>query len=197
MADGRLPVFVGPGSQRGYGLGGMLSGLFRTAMPMLRKGALRLGKEVGKQALTTGAGILEDVMAGENIKRAAARRAKAAGLRMKREALNQARAAIAKQVGRGRGQRGRGKRIINRSARTRTVITTKDTKKNRSRPRRPTRGRKGIKLPRRLLSDTRLNAYVRQHRTRRSPGSSAASRRSSPYFSPVSPYTPPGSPPSA
>ena len=79
---GPLPVFIGPGSQRGYGLGGMLSGLF---MPFLKKGALSLGKEVGKQALTTGAGILEDVMAGENIKRSATRRAKETGQRMKRK----------------------------------------------------------------------------------------------------------------
>ena len=190
---GPLPVFIGPGSQRGYGLGGMLSGLFRTAMPFLKKGALSLGKEVGKQALTTGAGILEDVMAGENIKRSATRRAKETGQRMKRKAMARARAAMAQQTGRGGGQRGRGKRVIKRTARTRTVITTKDAKKKAARP---TRGRKGMKIPFRRrapatsnrssssgrrsnssrLSDSRLNAYIRQRRT--------------PSLSPVSAYTP-------
>ena len=180
----------GPGSQRGYGLGGILSGLFRTAIPFLKKGALSLGKEVGKQALTTGTGILEDMMAGENIKRSATRRAKETGQRMKRKAMARARAAMFQQTGRG-GQRGRGKRVIKRTARTRTVITTKDAKKNAARP---TRGRKGMKIPFRRrtptttnssssgrrsnssrLSDSRLNAYIRQRRA--------------PSLSPVSAYT--------
>ena len=47
MAEGRLPIFIGPGSQRGYGLGGMLSGLFRTAMPFVKRGASKLAKELG------------------------------------------------------------------------------------------------------------------------------------------------------
>ena len=83
---GPLPVFAGPRSQRGYGLSGMLSGLFRTAVPFLKRSAASLAKEVGKEALTTGAGILEDVMAGQNIKRAATRRGKAAGRRLKQKA---------------------------------------------------------------------------------------------------------------
>ena len=139
---GPLPVFVGPGNQRGYGLGGILSGLFRTAIPFVKRGAASLAKEVGKEALTTGAGILEDVMAGENLKRAAARRAKATGQRMKRRALARAKTRL-QQLG--SGQRGRGKRVINRTSRTKTVISTKDCKKKASRP---TRGRKGNKIPR-------------------------------------------------
>ena len=91
---GPLPVFAGPGNQRGYGLGGMLSGLFRTAMPFVKRGAASLAKEVGKEALTTGAGILEDVMTGQNVKRAATRRAKAAGQRLTRKAVGRAKARL-------------------------------------------------------------------------------------------------------
>ena len=98
---GPLPVFTGPGNQRGYGLGGMLSGLFRTAIPFVKRSAASLAKEVGKEALTAGAGILEDVMAGENIKRAAARRAKTAGRRMTRKTMDRAKATIKKQIGHG------------------------------------------------------------------------------------------------
>ena len=96
---GPLPVFAGPGSQRGYGLGGMLSGLFRTAVPFLKRSAASLAKEVGKEALTTGAGILEDVMAGQNIKRAATRRGKAAGRRLTQKALTGVKKRLTKQVG--------------------------------------------------------------------------------------------------
>ena len=139
---GPLPVFAGPGNQRGYGLGGMLSGLFRTAIPFVKRGAASLAKEVGKEALTTGAGILGDVLAGENIKRAAARRTKATGQRMKRRAMAHATSRLQKL---GSGQRGRGKRVINRTSRTKTVISSAGRKKRASRP---TRGRKGLKIPR-------------------------------------------------
>ena len=133
---GPLPVFVGPGNQRGYGLGGILSGLFRTAIPIVKRGAASLAKEAGKEALTTGAGILEDVMAGENLKRAAARRAKATGQRMKRRALTRAKTLLQ--------QRGSGKR---RSRKRKDYVGT------------PVRISPGT-FP--SLSDSRLNRYIRQ-----------------------------------
>ena len=139
---GSLPVFAGPGNQRGYGLGGMLAGLFRTAVPFLKRGALNLAKTAGREALTTGAEILEDVAAGQNIKRAAATRAKAAGRR-----------ALKRLQQKGRGQRGRGRRIINRTSRTKTVISTKDDKKKT--PLRAARGGKGLKVPRGAASTPR------------------------------------------
>ena len=48
-----IPVFTGPRTQRGYGLGGILGGLFRSAMPLIRQGA----KTLGRQVLSTGVGI--------------------------------------------------------------------------------------------------------------------------------------------
>ncbi len=43
--------------QRGHGFGSVLSGLFRSVMPML--------KRIGKQALTTGAYIASDMLGGK------------------------------------------------------------------------------------------------------------------------------------
>src|SRR5207245_6026365 len=57
QADGSLPVFQGSRGQRGHGFGSVLSGLFRSAVPML--------KRIGKQALTTGAYIASDMLGGK------------------------------------------------------------------------------------------------------------------------------------
>lgn len=57
QAGGSLPVFQGSRGQRGHGFGSVLSGLFRSAVPML--------KRIGKQALTTGAHIASDVLGGK------------------------------------------------------------------------------------------------------------------------------------
>ena len=80
-----MPVYRGStGLQRGYGLGGLLGGLFRSAMPILKKGAMAVGRE----ALQSGMDIAQDVMKGENVKTAAKRRMKTAGRNMGRKALN-------------------------------------------------------------------------------------------------------------
>lgn len=57
QAGGSMPVFQGIRGQRGHGFGSVLSGLFRSALPML--------KRVGKQALTTGAHIASDMLSGK------------------------------------------------------------------------------------------------------------------------------------
>ena len=62
-----LPVFVGGRGQRGHGLGSILSGLFRSALPMLRRGLATFGKH----ALKTGLDIANDVVAGDSLKEAA------------------------------------------------------------------------------------------------------------------------------
>src|SRR6266516_1969994 len=58
QAGGSLPVFQGSRGQRGHGFGSVLGGLFRNALPML--------KRIGKQALTTGAHIASDMLGGKN-----------------------------------------------------------------------------------------------------------------------------------
>jgi hypothetical protein len=65
-------VFSGSRGQRGHGLGSMLSGLFRSAMPMIKQGL----SAFGKQALRSGAQIVSDVADGENFGDAFKKRAR-------------------------------------------------------------------------------------------------------------------------
>jgi hypothetical protein len=69
QAGNGLPVFMGTKLQRGHGIGNLLSGLFRAATPLLKKGAMALGK----RALKTGMKIAGDAIQGKNIKQAAKR----------------------------------------------------------------------------------------------------------------------------
>ena len=66
QVGGNLPVFTGSKYQRGHGLGGLFSGLFKAATPLLRRGALR----VGKQLLKTGTKVADDVLSGQRFKHA-------------------------------------------------------------------------------------------------------------------------------
>ena len=66
QAGGALPYFAGAQYQRGHGLGGSLfSGLLRNAMPLIKRGAVALGKG----GLKTGVRIAGDVLSGQNIKK--------------------------------------------------------------------------------------------------------------------------------
>ena len=75
QVGGALPYFTGARVQRGHGFGSLFSGLLRSVAPLIKRGALALGK----RALTTGAQIAGDVVSGQNIKKATKRRATAAG----------------------------------------------------------------------------------------------------------------------
>ena len=61
------PVFAGRRYQRGHGLGSIFGGLFKAAMPLLKKGA----KTLGREALKTGLNIVGYVEQGRNIEKAA------------------------------------------------------------------------------------------------------------------------------
>jgi hypothetical protein len=65
-----MPVFVGARGQRGHGLGSMLSGFFRSAFPMIKRGLAAFGKH----ALKTGLEIANDVVAGDSFKESTKRR---------------------------------------------------------------------------------------------------------------------------
>ena len=65
-----IPVFSGSRGQRGHGLGSLFSGLFRSAVPMIKRGLATFGKH----ALKTGLEIANDVVGGESLKQAARRR---------------------------------------------------------------------------------------------------------------------------
>ena len=75
QVGGALPYFSGARVQKGHGFGSVFSGLLRSVAQLIKRGAVALGK----RALTTGAHIAGDVVAGQNIKKAAKRRATAAG----------------------------------------------------------------------------------------------------------------------
>ena len=57
-----MPIFEGHRGQRGHGLGSMLAGLFRGAIPMLKRGLAIFGK----QALRTGLEVANDVADGRD-----------------------------------------------------------------------------------------------------------------------------------
>ena len=58
-----MPIYVGSRGQRGHRIGSVLSGLFRSAVPMLKRGLASFGKH----ALKTGQRILTDVIDGQPI----------------------------------------------------------------------------------------------------------------------------------
>ena len=72
--EGNLPAFRGSRFQQGYGLDSIFKGLFRWAMPHLQQGA----KVLGKKALQTGAQVAQDVLQGNNVNTALAKRSKEA-----------------------------------------------------------------------------------------------------------------------
>jgi len=56
--------YHGSRMQRGYGIGSIFGKMFRFAMPLLKRGAMHVGKALGR----TGANILADAASGSNIK---------------------------------------------------------------------------------------------------------------------------------
>jgi len=65
-----VPVFNGSAGQRGHGLGSILSGLFRSAMPMIKRGLAFFGKH----AIKTGLEVANDVVEGSSFVNSARRR---------------------------------------------------------------------------------------------------------------------------
>jgi hypothetical protein len=78
------PVFAGRRYQRGHGLGSIFGGLFKAAMPLLKKGA----KTLGRGALKTGLNIVGDVVQGRNIKQAAESQLKSIGQNLFQKAVD-------------------------------------------------------------------------------------------------------------
>ena len=112
---GSLPAFYGARFQRGYGLGSILRGLFRWAVPHLQQGA----KVIGKKALQTGVNVVEDVLDGDNIKTAVHKLTKQALGLPSQNSLQ--------------GQSGDGKKSIKRKA-TGTKISSPPGKKAKTSP---------------------------------------------------------------
>ena len=83
QACGALPYFAGAQYQRGHRLGSLFGGLLRSAMPLIKRGAVALGMG----ALKTGVRIADDVMSGQSIKKATKRRFADAGRNLMRGLL--------------------------------------------------------------------------------------------------------------
>ena len=96
---GAIAAFHGTRVQRGYGLGGLLRGLFRTAVPLLKQGA----KAVGKTALKTGAQIASDVLQGGDIKSSVRNRTSQARQNLRKKAKQKA----LRMIGGGRKSKGK------------------------------------------------------------------------------------------
>ena len=80
------PVYAGQRFQRGHGLGSIFGGLFKAAMPLLKKGA----KTLGKEALKTGLNIAGDMVEGKNFKQATKSRVKQTGTTLLDKAIKYA-----------------------------------------------------------------------------------------------------------
>jgi hypothetical protein len=78
------PVFAGRRYQRGHGLGSIFGGLFKAAMPLLKKEA----KIIGREALKTGLNSAGDVVQGRNIKQAAKSRLKSTGQNLPQKVMD-------------------------------------------------------------------------------------------------------------
>ena len=64
VGHGSLPVYSGFRVQRGAGIGNILGGLWRAAVPILKRGA----KTAGKRAIKAGIKVTGDVIRGRNVK---------------------------------------------------------------------------------------------------------------------------------
>ena len=53
QSGGALPYFAGARFQRGHGLGSVLGGMLRSAMPIIKRGAVALGRGALKTVSTT------------------------------------------------------------------------------------------------------------------------------------------------
>ena len=65
-----MPYFSGPVSQQGHGFGGIFGRLFRAAVPLLKKAApvvKSAAKTVAKEAIRSGADVVDDLLSGENL----------------------------------------------------------------------------------------------------------------------------------
>src|SRR6266568_4813231 len=110
---GGVPYYSGTAGQRGHGLGSILSGLFRSAMPMIKRGLAFFGKH----ALKTGLEVANDVVEGSSFVNSARRRVP--------EGINRftTAAGFTNQAGSGRRRR----------ARSASVIPHKKNKRSKSR----------------------------------------------------------------
>ena len=118
---GDISIFGGthPYGQGGNGLGGMFRSLFRTATPFLKTTVKKVGKRLLNTGLVTGMQIVQDVMNGQSVKKAAKTRAKSAGKSFLQGAIQDI------------TQQGRGRKVLKRKRKA-TPASSRQTKKRRT-----------------------------------------------------------------
>ena len=84
-----MPYFAGAQVQQGYGLGNLFSSIAKSVLPLVKKGA----KTLGKQVLQSGVNFASDVRQGKNVKQAAIDQAKVAGTNLFQAAQRKQKAA--------------------------------------------------------------------------------------------------------
>lgn len=119
------PIYQGTKYQKGYGLGSIFSGLLKSAVPLLKKGAMALGKT----AVKTGVNIAKDSLAGKNLKSAFKDNVKSAG----KDLLHKSLTTIGNNVSRSSSR----PRSNKRTKRKRPTLTSKQKTKAK-RPRKAT-----------------------------------------------------------
>jgi hypothetical protein len=66
---GQLTPFMGKRHQRGYGLGNILSGLFRTIIPLMKPVLKTAARTIGRRVLKGGVKIAKNVLKGKGLKK--------------------------------------------------------------------------------------------------------------------------------
>jgi hypothetical protein len=84
QAGSGISVFQGSYGQRGHGIGSTLAGLFRSALPMVKRGLAAFGK----QALNTGLNIASDMADGKSFSDSAGLRARQGIKRLATEGID-------------------------------------------------------------------------------------------------------------
>ncbi len=121
-----LPVFAGARVQRGHGLGNMLSGLVRAAMPLVKSGS----KALAKHGLKTGLRIAGDVMQGQKPKRAIRQHVKRAGTQLLSSGLQQLIAPPGRPAS--RGHQSKGRKTTKRAASNRSLSSSRSKRQRTS-----------------------------------------------------------------
>lgn len=118
--------------QRGRGIGSILGGLFKRALPFLSSAS----KTIGKAALKTGANVLADTVEGRDFGNSLRNRMRETSGELKRNAANQVLRALNNQTGSGtkrKRKRPRSKTpAIKRRKSTKSVRSSKAVKQRRS-----------------------------------------------------------------
>ena len=73
--------FSGSQRQLGYGLGNIFASLGRSVLPLVKRGA----KSIGKEVLKSGTNFVSDILEGKNLKQAALNRTKETGSNLLRK----------------------------------------------------------------------------------------------------------------